>query len=396
MTKLLSNIRVLDITRMLAGPYASMLLADMGAEVIKIEEPEVGDEIRRMGPPFINDVSAYFIAINRNKKSLTLNLKSEKGREIFYKLVSKSDVVLDNFRPGILKKLECDYETLKHHNPKIISCSLTSFGEEGELKDLPAFDLIIQAFSGAMSITGEPGHPPVRLGIPMGDLAGGLLAGFAISSALLNREKTGKGCSLNLSLLDCLVSLLTYVAQYYFADGVIPQPQGSKHMSCVPYGLYKTRDSYIVIGVFTEKFWEGFCRAIEYTELIKDERFDTNVKRVENRDILEPMLENILSQKTGEEWLKRLYEEGVPSAPVNTLREVFEMPQILEHGMVIDVKHPVAGTVKTLGYPIKVDNLKDLEICPSPLLGEHNNAILKTVLGFSDKEIAKLHNEKVI
>jgi formyl-CoA transferase/CoA:oxalate CoA-transferase len=396
MSNLLEGIRILDLTRMLAGPYTSCLLADLGAEVIKIEEPESGDEIRRMGPPFINGESVYFIAINRNKKSLTLNLKHPKGRDIFYKLVEKSDVVLDNFRPGILEKLGCNYEKIRTYNPKIISCSITSFGEEGPMKNNPAFDLVIQAYSGAMSITGEPGRPPVRMGIPLGDLAGGIFAALAISGAIIKRGQTGEGSRISISLLDALVSMLTYVAQYYFTDGKIPQPQGSKHMSCVPYGAFGTKDIYIVVAVFTERFWEKFCNAIEKPELAKDPRFDTNERRVRNRNILEPMLEEIFRTKEGSYWLSRLNVEQIPASPVNTLADVVLSEQLLSRNMIIDLIHPVAGKIKTLGYPVKVSGIDDKKISPSPLLGEHTNILLKELLSLSDKEIEILSGERVI
>lgn len=396
MLNLLSGIRVIDLTRMLAGPYATMLLADMGAEVIKIEDPVGGDEIRKMGPPFVKGESAYFISVNRNKKSLTLNLKSEDGRALFYKLAEKSDVVVDNFRPGVIEKLRIDYKTLKSHNPKIICCSLTSFGDEGPLKDQPAFDLIVQAYSGALSITGSGKGEPARLGIPMGDLAGGSYVASAVAAALLRRQTTGEGCRIDVSLLDALSSLLTYVAQYYFTDGKVPLPQGSRHMSCVPYGAFKTRDIHIVIGVFTEKFWAGFCRAIGHDEFILDPRFKTNELRVRNRDALEPMLEKMFKEHEGDEWLKRLSHEGVPAGPVKTVDKTLAMEQMHLRGMVLEMNHPVAGKQKTLGYPIKVNGAIDRDIIPSPLLGEQTKDILTSIAGLTPEDIQQLKQKGVV
>ena len=253
MERLLEGIRIIDLTRMLSGPYATSILADSGAEVIKVETPGGGDPMREMCPRLPNGTSAYFVSINRNKKSLTLNLKSPQALPIFRKLVQVSDGVIDNFRPGVMEKLNLDYLRLKEVNPKIISCSITAFGESGPYRDFPAFDLILQALSGAMSITGEPGRTPVRMGIPMGDLAGALFAAQGVASALFKRERTGKGCRISVSLLDAMVHLLTYVAQYFFVDGKVPGPIGSGHQTVVPYQAFKTRDIHIVVAVFVER-----------------------------------------------------------------------------------------------------------------------------------------------
>ncbi|MBI4244757.1 MAG: CoA transferase [Planctomycetes bacterium] len=392
---LLSGLRVLDLTRMLAGPYATMLLADLGSEVIKIEEPGEGDEIRKMGPPFIKSESAYFMSINRNKKSLTLNLKTDEGKKIFYDLVAKSDIVLDNFRPGILERLKCDHETLSKINPRLITCSITSFGEEGELAQLPAFDLVIQAYSGAMSITGEPGKPPVRMGIPLGDLAGGIFASLAVSSSLYRRSQTGHGEHISISLLDSLTSMLTYVAQYYLTDKNVPGPQGSRHMSCVPYGAFKTKDIYIVVAVFTEKFWGSFCRAIEHPELSEDRRFYTNKLRVENRSILEPLLEKIFLAQSGDIWLRALQKEGIPCAPINTIEHVLDMEQLKLRDMLIKYEHPLAGEITSLGSPIKTGDVKS-NFKPSPLLGEHTAEILSQLLNMKQEKINLLRSKGII
>src|SRR5438034_1057428 len=259
--KLFEGVRVLDLSRMLAGPYGSMLLADLGAEVIKIEDPDGGDPMRMMGPPFLPDgESAYFLAINRNKKSIALDVSRERGREVLYDLVRQADIVWENFRPGIMERLGLSYAKLYSLNQRIIVCAISAYGQEGPYREWPAFDLALQAMGGAMSVTGEPGGRPVRMGLPMADLAGGMFGAFAVVAALLRRQTTGQGTHMDLSLLDCQVSLLTYMAQYYWADGRVPGPQGSGHASVVPYQALASRDGHLIVAVFAEKFWRGLDR----------------------------------------------------------------------------------------------------------------------------------------
>ena len=291
MAGLLAGARILDLSHMLAGPFGSMMLGDLGAEVIKIEPPD-GDPMRKMGPHFLEGESAYYLSANRSKQSIALDLTNARGRAVFYDLVKVSDVVYDNFRPGVAQKLGIDYATLKPINPRIICCSISGFGQTGPYRDRPAFDIAIQGLAGAMSITGTP-EQPARMGIPMGDLAGGMYAAFAIASALYHREKTGEGCCIDLSLLDCLVSLLTYVAQYYFHGGIVPGPQGTEHMSVVPYQTFKTKDGHLVVAAFTEKFWQGLCRALELPELLDDARFVNNDARRAHRAELVPLLARV-------------------------------------------------------------------------------------------------------
>src|SRR5881409_775660 len=269
--KLLEGVRVLDLSRMLAGPYGSMLLADMGAEVIKIEDPDGGDPMRVMGPPFLPDgESAYFLSINRNKKSMALDLTTPAGCDVFLDLARVADVVWENFRPGILTRLGCDYATLSRVNRRLVVCSISAYGQDGPYRDWPAFDLALQAMGGGMSITGEEGRRPVRMGLPMGDLAGGMFGAFAVAGALFRRARTGQGAHVDLSLLDCQVSLLTYMAQYFWTDGRVPGRMGSAHTSVVPYGSLATRDGHLIVAIFAEKFWGAFCRALDHPEWERD------------------------------------------------------------------------------------------------------------------------------
>src|SRR6266536_2166635 len=308
---LFAGVRVLDLSRMLAGPYGAMLMADLGAEVIKIEDPAGGDPMRRMGPPFLpGGESAYFLSINRNKKSVALDLTHPSGREVFLDLARVADVVWDNFRPGILERLGCPHARLHELNPRLICCSISAFGQEGPYRDWPAFDLALQAMGGGMSVTGEEGGAPVRMGLPIGDLAGGLFGAFAVAGALYRRERTGQGTLVDLSLLDCQVSLLTYLAQYFWTDGRVPGRMGSAHTSVVPYGTLATRDGHLIVAIFAEKFWGAFCRALGHPEWECDPRFATNRDRVAHRTALLPLVERAFAGRTTEAWLARLREEG--------------------------------------------------------------------------------------
>ncbi|TKJ40650.1 hypothetical protein CEE37_06715 [candidate division LCP-89 bacterium B3_LCP] len=377
---LLSGTIILDLTQMLSGPYTSLLLADLGARIIKIEDPAKGDRIRGMGPHFNHGESAYFLNINRSKESVCIDLRQEKDREIFYRLVKKADVVLDNFRPRVLKKLGLEYETLKQCNQSIIHLSLSAYGQSGPYREAPAFDLTLQAISGAMSVTGEPGRDPVRMGLPMGDLAGGTVAAMAISAALYHREKTGEGSRIDLSLMDCMVSLLTYMAGYYWHSGVIPGPIGSGHQSVVPYQAFRTKTIHIIIAVFVEKFWQALCDVLDLSGIAEDPRFNSNLQRLKHKDVLIPILQDRFLEKSGEEWLEKLTEAEVPSAPVNTLDRVLSDPQVLHRGMVAEVEHSKCGELKILGNPVIVEGM-DRSYQPAPLLGEHTEDVLREFLG---------------
>jgi CoA:oxalate CoA-transferase len=368
----LRGVRVLDLTRMLAGPYATMLLADMGAEVIKVEEP-AGDPIRRMGPPFEPDgSSAYFNAINRNKKSVVLDLRTPAGRDTFLRLVATADAVVDNFRAGVMERLRLTHAELAAVKPDIVTCSITAFGEDGPYRDLPAFDLILQAMGGGMSITGEPGGRPTRAGIPIGDLGGGAFAALAVCAALVRRHLTGQGQHIDLSLLDVQVSLLTYVAQYFWTDGRVPQPIGSAHQSVVPYQAFATADGYVVVAVFVENFWAPLCRVLGLEELI--ERYPSNAERVAARETLVPLLEERFRSHPTDHWVRELWAAGVPGGPVNTVDRVLSDPHVRHRGMVVsDGRRPLVGNPIKTGAP---DVFR-----PAPALGEHNREILEGLGG---------------
>ena len=395
--KLFEGVRVLDLSRMLAGPYGSMLLADLGAEVIKIEDPDGGDPMRVMGPPFLPDgESAYFLAINRNKKSVALDLSRDAGREVFHDLVRRADVVWENFRPGVMERLGCAYSKLWSLNQRVIVCSISAYGQEGPYRDWPAFDLALQAMGGAMSITGEPGRAPARMGLPMGDLTGGIVGAFAVAAALFRRERTGEGTYIDLSLLDCQVSLLTYIAQYFWTNGRVPGPLGSGHASVVPYQALATRDGHLIVAVFAEKFWSGFCRAVEHPEWEHDLRFRTNRDRVANRDVLAPLVEAAFTRRPTDDWLGRLQAEGVPCAPIRSVDRVLADPQVRQRGMVVEMAHPLHGKLLALGTPVKVDGAMGLEAALPPRLGEHTDAVLGGLLEYDAARLAGLRASGVV
>ncbi len=395
MTAPLAGVRILDLSQMLAGPYGSMILADLGAEVIKIEKPGEGDLARGMPPHFFHGESVYFLSINRNKKSLTLDLKTEEGRQIFYRLVAKSDVVYDNFRPGVLQKLKIDYENLRKINPRIISCSVSGYGQTGPDKDRPAFDLIIQARGGIMSYTGEPGRMPVRMGAPMGDLAGGLFAVHGVLSALYQREKTGLGQQVDISLLDCQISLLIYRGLYYLYAGEVAQPVGSGHVSGVPIRAFKTKTFDIVIDANTDKFFYELCEGMGLPELISDPRFHTRADRLKNKEELYAILEERFLQMTGEEWLKIL-EGRLPVGPINTVDMALNDPQVRARNMVVEISHQSGEKMKLIGNPVKLPMAGPETFSPPPALGEHTEVILREILNLSPAEIQQLKAKKII
>jgi crotonobetainyl-CoA:carnitine CoA-transferase CaiB-like acyl-CoA transferase len=391
----LSNIRILDLSLIMAGPYCSLILGDLGAEVIKIERPGLGEGARGVPPHFFEGESAYFIAMNRNKKSMTLDLKTQKGKEIFYELAKRSDVVLDNFRPGVVKKLGVDYDTLKEINPRIICCSISGYGQTGPLKDRPAFDLIIQARGGVMSYTGEPGRMPVRMGAPMGDLTGGLFAANALLAALYQREGTGQGQKIDISLLDCQISLLTYRAQYYFVGGEIAQPVGSGHASIHPIRAFKTKTFDIVIDCNMQNIFAELCDSIGMHELAEDPRFSSRENRFENKEALYTILERVFMEKTGEEWLE-LLDKRIPIGPINTIDKALSDPQILDRNMVPEVDYGKGKRLRIVGNPIKMSEIEGEKFKAPPRLGEDTEHILTGTLEYSPQEVEELKQEKII
>ena len=393
----LTGIRVLDVSRILAGPFCTMILGDLGAEIIKVEMPKIGDGSRAWGPPFIKGESAYYLSINRNKKSITINLKHPKGREIIYKLAEKSDVFIENFRPGVTERLGISYEDIRKINPKIIYCSISGFGQTGPYRDKRAYDLLIQAMSGFMGITGEPNRPPVRIGVAIMDLGAGMYAAISILAALRARERTGRGQKIDISLLDTGISWLTYMAMNYFATGRNPKKMGSAHPNLVPYQCFEDKNGrYFAVAVGNDEHWKRLCIALGRNEWIDDPKYVTNAKRVENRDELVKTLADIFKTKTRDEWLKLLEEHGVPCAPVYEVSEALSNPQVLHREMVIEVDHPTIGKLKQLGTPMKFSETKCQIRYPPPLLGQHTEEILKELLGYSDEEIEKLRLEGVI
>jgi len=395
MAKALEGIKVLDLSRALAGPYCTMMLADMGAEVIKLEMPGRGDDSRSWGPPFVEGESAYFMSINRNKKSITLNMKSDKSTEIIHKLIKQSDVLVENFRPGAMERLGLGYEQVKAMNPRIVYCSISGFGQDGPYRMLPGFDQVLQGMGGLMSITGELGGPPIKVGVAIADISGGMFASNGILVALYNREKTGKGQMVDVSLLDSQVAWLTYRAGAYLASGEIPQPMGSGHPVIVPYQAFKAKDVFINIAVGNDQLWERFCKAVGLENVMNDPKFATNAKRVENREEIVKIISDLIVARDGEEWLKILTDAGVPCGPIYTVDKIFADPQVLHREMVKELDHPKAGKVKVTGIPIKLsDTPGEVEAAP-PVLGQHTQEVL-TELGYSDKDLEKLKQEKVI
>lgn len=385
---LLSGVRILDLTWVLAGPYAALLLADLGADVIKVESTDAGDKTRRLGPS-LGPLTAHFAALNRNKRSVALDLKTAEGRRVFYDLARHSDALFTNFRPSVLERLELDYARVRHHAPSIVYCALSGYGATGPYRDRPAYDLVIQALSGGMSLTGEPGGLPVRTGIPFGDLAGGTVAALGLVSALLKRARSGEGEYVDVALLDVQISLLSYVAAYYWADGRVPGPVGSGHPTIVPYGAYRTADGFLAVAIFGEKFWGLLCEALDLAHLAGDPRFATNEDRVANREALEPLLRERLAERTTAEWQADLEPYGIPVAPVNSVDRALADPQVGARAMVREQEHPLLGRLKFLGSPIKTTE-PDEPGRPAPLLGQDTAEVLTGLLGYSRDEVERL------
>ncbi|MDE0331369.1 MAG: CoA transferase, partial [Nitrospinae bacterium] len=377
----LEGIRVVDLTRILAGPYCTMMLGDMGAEVIKIEHPEGGDDTRGWGPPFLNGVSTYFISINRNKKSLTLNLKDERGKELLRDLIRKGDVVVENFRPGALDKLGFSWEEIHRINPAVIFASLSGFGQTGPRKDEPGFDVVIQGEGGIMSITGEPDGPPSKFGASIADITAGMLAAQGVLLSLYHREKTGVGQMVDVGMLDGQVALLTYHANNYFGTGKLPPRRGNKHPSITPYETYECKDGYFNLGVGNDSLWRRFCDAMGLGHIKEDPKFAINKDRVDNRLELQEILDAFFAEKKVGETLEILRGAGIPCGPINNLEQVLNEPQILAREMVMDIDVPVAGPTKVTGVPIKLSETPGGVRTPPPTLGQPTEEVRESVLG---------------
>ena len=392
----LDGVRVLDLTRVLAGPYCAMFLGDLGAELVKIEQPGVGDDTRGWGPPFVGGESAYFLCVNRNKKSVTIDLKSAEGVDLLRRLAKSADVLIENFRPGTMERLGLGEEELRLGNPRLVYASLSGFGADGPMSDWPGYDLIVQAWGGLMSITGMPDGEPTKVGVAIIDLVAGLMLGKAIVAALFAREKIGIGQKVDTSLLEAEVACLINAGSNYLVEGKIPLRWGNAHPSIVPYQSFRTSDGYLVIGVASEGIWRRFCQALGRAELADDARFAKNSDRVENRAALIPILSEIFLTRGSDTWLKLLNEAEVPCAPVQTIDKVFSADQVLRREMLVEVEHPTAGTVRMAGLPVKFSATPASIRLPPPLLGHHTAQILTSWLGMRSEEINELKRKRVV
>jgi crotonobetainyl-CoA:carnitine CoA-transferase CaiB-like acyl-CoA transferase len=393
----LDDILIIDLTQALAGPYCTMLLGDMGAEVIKVEQPGAGDQSRGWGPPFLRGESTYFLSVNRNKKSLTLNLKSDEGQEIMHRLITRADAFITNLpRQSSRRKTGVDAPTLMALNPRLIYVSITGYGTTGPYAERPGYDLIAQAESGLMSLTGEPEGKPMRYPIPLSDMTTGVYAALGIVSALLARQRTGRGQELDLSLLESQSAWLSILASAYTNAGQEPERLGNIHPNIAPYQVFRAKDKHIIIAVGTQRLWARFCEALGITDTVmNDPRFATNTDRLANREELIELLQSILSQQEANHWLEVLRTAQIPSGPINSVPEALAHPQLLDRGFNVELEHPLAGVVKSLANPVHFSDTPISYRLPPPALGEHNMAILRD-LGFTPEEISKFEEKQVI
>ena len=391
----LEGIRVLDMTWALAGPYCSMLLCDLGAEVIKVENPEGGDPSRR-NFPFIEGISSYFLSVNRGKKSITVNLQHPQGKEVILGLAKKSDVMVENFRPGVLDRLGLGYAAVKEVNPKIIYAACSGFGQKGPYAHRPAYDVIVQGMGGTLSITGEAGGPPVRVGFSIGDLGGGIFTAMGILSALHERERSGLGQMIDISMLDCQMALLENAFTRFFATGEIPERIGTRHPVLTPFQALPTRDGYIVVAVPREDWWQKFCHLINRQDLLADDRFKDNPSRTKNHKELEDILSAVTRTRTTAEWVAAMEKIDVACGPVNTVDQVAQDPHTIAREMIARVQHPQAGMLRVVNSPIKLSRTPVKLERASPQVGEHTNEILTTLLGLTEEEVAGLKSGKAI
>ncbi len=390
----LDGMVVLDCTQFMAGPYCTMLLGDMGADVVKVERPGGGDDARRMGPPFIGGESAAHLQINRNKRSVVLDIRSGKGNEAIKRLAAKSDVLIENYRPGTMARRGLGYEEIKAVNPQIIYCSISGFGVTGPYAKRPGFDIVAQGMSGHMSITGIPGGPPVRVGVPICDLNAGIYAAYGILSAYINRLKTGEGQFLEVSLLEAALAYEIWESAGYFATGESPGPRGSTHRLLAPYQAFQTKDGHIVLACGNQSIWEAAARAMGREDLIGDERFKDNPTRIAHLPELQAELEATLVTNTSEHWLGVFDEAGVPAAPILNMEQVWSNEQVRARGFDVTLEHPTAGTIHNIGLPARLSGTPGRIERYAPLLGEHTDEVLRFA-GYSDAEIAEMKSEGV-
>ena len=391
----LSGMVVLDLSQILAGPVCGMMLADMGADVIKVEKPDGGDDNRRAGPPFIGGQGAGFMAANRNKRSLALNLRDESGRQVFERLLERADVLVENFRPGVMERLGIGYERLSKLKPSLIYCSISGHGGTGPYKDRGGFDLIAQGMSGLMSITGVPDGPPVKVGVPITDISAGIMAANGVLCAYIHAQRTGQGQLVDTSLLEAGIAYTIWESSGYFADGEIPGPLGSAHRVSAPYQAMRTSDGYINIGAPTQRTWEQLCRAIGQEELIEDQRFKEPGDRKAKEGELADLLEETFSQQSTAYWLETLEKAGMVAGPINNIAQVYDDPQVIAREMKVDLENPDLGTLHNIGIPVKLSATPGRIRRRAPMLGEHSWEIL-TESGFAEKEIEELFDSGVV
>ena len=386
----LEDVRILDLSHALAGPFCSTMLADFGAQVLKIEPPGAGDLARGWGAPMPGGETAYFVSLHRNKRGLVIDLKSAAGKELFFRLVERCDVVLENYRVGAVKKLGVDYEAARRRNPGIVYCSVSGFGQDGPYRDRAALDLILQCESGMVSVTGEPGSRGTRAGVSIADMTAGLYAAYGIMLALRVKEKTGQGQYIDVSMMEGQLALLTTAIANYFADGEVPRPMGNAYAVVVPYQTFQTKTRDLAIAIAGEKLWQILCPVIGCPELLQDARYRSTHERARNRDTLIPRLQQIFLTRTYEEWEKILLANDIPVGAINDVAQVVEHPQVKARGVVHEVDHPRAGKVRVIGSPVRMSGTPAKKPTPSPTLGQHTSEVLKDVLGISDDEIARL------
>jgi len=390
----LAGLTIVDLTRVLSGPYCTMLLADMGARVIKVERPGHGDDTRAWGPPFVGKETAYFLSINRNKESLTLDFKNTEGREILAKLISKSDVVVENFRPGAMARLGLDYSTLAARHPRLVFCSISGFGQDGPRRDQAGYDAVIQAEGGLMSVTGDADGRAFRVGVAVTDMVAGLLAVQGILLALFARERSGRGQHVDISMLDGVISLLSYHASIYLTTGAESRRVGNRHATIAPYDTFAASDGELFLAVGNDEQFQRFCAATGLQHLLADDRFSTNPARVRNEAALKELLEPVMRERTRDGWLREFATAGVPCGAVRSVPEALSDPQVAARRMVEAVEHAVLGPMKVLGTPIKLSDTPGSVRTAPPTLGQHTDTVLGE-LGLSAAEIGKLRQRGV-